>query len=60
MLTQVLARKLPTTVCTVYNPRFDDPLQQEMCEVGISLLNEIIVTEAQQVSSMLFSLMLFC
>ena len=49
MLKRVTALKLPVTTCTIYNPRFDNFHQQTMCETGLSVLNDIIVTQATKV-----------
>lgn len=49
MLKQITALKLPVTTCTIYNPRFDESNQQTMCETGLSVLNDVIVTESTKV-----------
>ncbi|CAF2373918.1 unnamed protein product [Rotaria sp. Silwood2] len=46
MLKHVSACKIPTTICTMYKPNFNIPQQQLMCETGLSVLNDVIITEA--------------
>ncbi|CAF1424254.1 unnamed protein product, partial [Didymodactylos carnosus] len=46
MLKHVMALKLPTTTCTIYNPNYPDTSQQQMCTTGLSVLNDVIVTES--------------
>ncbi len=53
MLKQITSLKLPVTTCTIYNPRFDDKHQQKMCETGLSVLNDVIVTESTKVYKIL-------
>ncbi|CAF1537794.1 unnamed protein product, partial [Rotaria sordida] len=36
--------KIPTTVCTIYNPKFYNPEQHRMCETGLSVLNNVFIT----------------
>jgi hypothetical protein len=46
MLDAVLARKLPLAVCTVYDPRFADPVRRRTAVAGLALFNDIITREA--------------
>ncbi|CAF3600185.1 unnamed protein product [Rotaria sordida] len=46
MLKHVTARKIPTTICTMYKPNFENPQQQRTCETGLSVLNDVIITES--------------
>ena len=46
MLDAVLARRLPTTVCTIYYPRYADPRMQEVAYGGLALFNDCILREA--------------
>lgn len=46
MLDAVLARGLPTAVCTVYDGRAGDPLQQRLRTAGLTLFNDVITREA--------------
>ena len=49
MLKHVSTYKIPTTICTMYNPNFPDPEQQCMCETGLRILNDAIITQAVKV-----------
>jgi GDSL-like Lipase/Acylhydrolase family len=46
MLDAVLARGLPVAVCTIYDPRFPDPMRQRLALAGLALFNDVIVREA--------------
>ncbi|MBL6077108.1 SGNH/GDSL hydrolase family protein [Belnapia sp. T18] len=60
MLDAVLARRLPTAVCTVYDPRFADPQRQQMAVAGLSLFNDAIMREAFRRGLALVDLRLVC
>ena len=49
MLEHVNMRKIPTTVCTMYNPNFHHPPQQSMCETALPILNDIIIKQSTKV-----------
>lgn len=46
MLAEVVSRQLPTAVCTVYYPAFDDPALQRAASAGLTFFNEAILLEA--------------
>jgi hypothetical protein len=46
MLNVVLARNVRVAVCTVYNPRFPDPVRRRTAVTGLALVNDIITREA--------------
>jgi hypothetical protein len=46
MLTALLARKLPLALCTVYDPRFPDPLMQRLTTTALNIFNDCILREA--------------
>ena len=46
MLGEVLARGLPTAVCTVYNPRFPDPEERRYAALGLAVFNDAILRVA--------------
>ncbi len=46
MLSYVLNKKLPTVVCTIYNPRYSDPAQQKACVAALRHFNDVIIREA--------------
>ncbi len=39
-------KKLPLAVCTIYNPRFSDPMQQAVCVSALCLFNDAIIRSA--------------
>ena len=45
MLDALLARKLPLALCTVYDPRFPDPLTQRLTTTALNLFNDCILRE---------------
>lgn len=38
--------KIPTAVCTVYDPRFPDPVRRRLGAVALSIINDVITREA--------------
>jgi hypothetical protein len=46
MLAEVLSHRLPTAVCTVYYPAFDDLALQRVASAGLTFFNEAILLEA--------------
>jgi hypothetical protein len=46
MLDTVLARKLPTAVCTIYEARYDDPETRKIAGAGLTVFNDVIMREA--------------
>lgn len=49
MLEHVSSHKIPTTICTMYNPNFPHPEQQRICTTGLCVLNDVIITQATKV-----------
>jgi hypothetical protein len=60
MLDAVLARELPTAVCTIYDARFPEPQRQRLVVAGLSLFNDIITREAFAGGLALIDLRLIC
>ncbi|MBI0535820.1 SGNH/GDSL hydrolase family protein [Roseomonas sp. KE2513] len=60
MLDAVLARGLPTALCTVYDPRFPDPLRQRLALAGLALFNDVIIRAAFSRGLPLLDLRLIC
>jgi lysophospholipase L1-like esterase len=60
MLGAVLARGLPTALCTVYDPRFPDPWRQRLAVAGLALFNDVIAREAFPRGLPLIDLRLVC
>ena len=46
MLDGVLARKLPTAVCSIYGPRYLNPDTRNVASTGLSVFNDTITREA--------------
>jgi hypothetical protein len=46
MLTALHALRLPLALCTVYDPRFPDPLMQRLTTTALTLFNDCILREA--------------
>jgi len=46
MINSVLDFKLPTTLCTIYNPNFPDPTFQQVASTGLCSLNDVILSQA--------------
>lgn len=49
MLSHVKTYQIPTTICTMYRPNFENPLQKDMSAPGLSALNDVIISEAIKV-----------
>ena len=60
MLDAVLARGLPTAVCTIYDARFPDAERQRLVVTGLSIFNDIIMREAFSRGLPLIDLRLIC
>lgn len=46
MLDAVERRKLPTAVCSVYDPRFSEPLRRRKSALALSVINDVITRQA--------------
>ncbi len=46
MLTEVLAYRIPTAICTVYYPRFPDATLQRIAATGLTVFNDCIIRAA--------------
>jgi GDSL-like Lipase/Acylhydrolase family len=46
MLDAVMARALPTVLCTIYNPRYPDPRMQRLAVAGLTIYNDTITRAA--------------
>lgn len=60
MLDGVLARGLPTAVCTVYDARFPDPYTRRIANAALTLFNDVITREAFARRLPLIDLRLIC
>jgi hypothetical protein len=46
MLDGVSARRLPTTVCTIYEAHYSDPTTRKIAAVGLTVFNDVITRAA--------------
>jgi hypothetical protein len=60
MLDRVLARALPTAVCTIYDPRYPDPRMQRLAVSGLTVFNDAIMRQAFARGLPLIDLRLVC
>jgi hypothetical protein len=60
MLGAALARSLPVVVCTIYDPRFQDPLRQRLAVAGLALFNDVIIRQAFAQQVAVLDLRLIC
>ncbi len=60
MLAEVKARRLPTTICTIYNPRFPDPRLQRLGVTALTLFNDAILRHAFRGGLPVIDLRLVC
>jgi lysophospholipase L1-like esterase len=60
MLDAVLARGLPVALCTIYDPRFTDPLRQRLGLMGLTLFNDGISRAAFAQGLPVLDLRLIC
>jgi hypothetical protein len=45
LLDAVLAKKLPTVMCTIYDPNYDDQAEQRVASTGLTIFNDTITRE---------------
>ena len=60
MLAGVLARRLPTAICTIYYPRFPDAALQKVAVAALTVFNDSIVRAAVAYDLALLDLRLIC
>ena len=60
MLDAVLARGLPTALCTIYDPRFPDPRMQRLAVTALTIFNDAIMRQAFARGLPLIDLRLVC
>ena len=60
MLKAVLGEKLPTAICTIYDPRFPDPRMQKLATTALKIFNDVITREAYLRGLPLLDLRLIC
>lgn len=60
MLEDTLSRRLPTAVCTIYNPCFAEPQQQRLAVTALCIFNDAIIRAAFAHGLPLIDLRLIC
>ena len=60
MLAGILAHRLPTALCTIYDPHFPDPQRRRLAIIGLALFNDVIAREAFSHGLALIDLRLVC
>ena len=60
MLERVLARGLPTAICTIDYPRFPEPAMQRLAITELTIFNDCILLEAISRSLTVLDLRLIC
>ena len=60
MLDVIMARKLPTAACTIYDGRADDEMQQRINVTALSIFNDVIIKQAFRRGLSLIDLRLIC
>ncbi|HYH22455.1 MAG TPA: SGNH/GDSL hydrolase family protein [Azospirillum sp.] len=60
MLDEVLVRRLPTAVCTIYDARYPDPQRQRLVVTALTIFNDVITREAFGRGLPLIDLRLVC
>lgn len=60
MLDDVLGRRLPTAVCTIYNPRFPEPQMQKLAVTALCIFNDAIIRASFARGLPLVDLRLIC
>jgi hypothetical protein len=60
MLDTVGGRDLPLAVCTIYDPRFLDPVRRQVTVVALAMFNDVITREAFARGLAVIDLRLIC
>jgi len=60
MIDLVLRRRLPTALCTVYDPRYPDPTQRQVSTTALSVINDPIIREVVRRGLPLLDLRMVC
>jgi hypothetical protein len=56
----VLQARLPTAVCTIYDPRYPDPVQRRLGATALTIINDVIIREAVRLGLPLLDLRIIC
>jgi lysophospholipase L1-like esterase len=60
MLASILKLNKPTTLCTIYYPRYDEAFQQKIAVSALSTFNDVIIRQAFLAGFPLIDLRLLC
>jgi hypothetical protein len=60
MLTSVLQRRLPVTLCTIYNGNFSDSSMQRLASTALTVFNDAILRAAIETRAAVVDLRLVC
>lgn len=60
MLDEILSRRLPTAICTIYYPRLSDPALQRIAVTALTIFNDVIIRQAFVAGVPLLDLRLIC
>jgi lysophospholipase L1-like esterase len=60
MIDAVLRLNLPTAICTIYDPRYPDPIQRRVATTALAVLNDCILREAASRGLPLIDLRVVC
>jgi hypothetical protein len=60
LLQKILSLRLPTTICTIYYPRYGDRMYQRIGVAGLTIFNDVIIRQAFQSGIPLIDLRLTC
>jgi hypothetical protein len=56
----ILQARLPTAVCTIYDPRYPDPVQRRLGATALTIINDVIIREAVRLGLPLLDLRIIC
>jgi lysophospholipase L1-like esterase len=60
MIETVLRARLPTAICTIYDPRYPDPIQRRVATTALAVINDGILREAVSRGLPIIDLRLIC
>jgi hypothetical protein len=56
----ILQAGRPTAVCTIYDPRYPDPVQRRLGATALTIINDVIIREAVRLGLPLLDLRIIC
>lgn len=60
MLEAVLERRRPTAICTIYDPRYPDPVRRRAASAALALINDVVTRQTFARGLALLDLRLLC